>query len=215
MSSFRQLQELAMLGRFNESQRQWVRDWINYEWVRLWSEYDWDFRDVGPTVLTVTGGEATPTVPTDLLNIRHLYDQNGSEIEGLSAVDFDRRYPPSTLAGVSGAFKLVNGTLTLGPPPSSDASYQIVYVRRAGSHPKGDTAVFRVGPLVDDADIPAFLLSEHHPLIAYRAARLGMKLTLDPSWRELDDFVREAEAAMLADVLPDHGGDRPLQYGGI
>jgi hypothetical protein len=209
--TFKELQDFTMLSRFNEGQRGTVKTWVNYQWAKVWSGYDWEWKHVGPTNVAVTSGDSSPPMPTDFANALGLFNEDGDPLAPLPPGEFDRRYQGEE-PGTPEAFKVVANQVYLGPTPDASETMQLAYLRRVGYHAAGDTSSFTVGSMLNDSDVPAFLPVEHHPLIGLRAARMGMRLEQDPSWRELEEELREAEAFMVAELLPDPGGET-LQYG--
>jgi hypothetical protein len=214
-SSFKTMQDDVMLDRFKEANRPAIKRWLNYEWGKLWAGYDWKWKVVGPSDLAVTAGGRTPQMPIDFAKVLSLFNELGDELSPLPSSQFDAIYQQLVEDGQtspSEAFTVVSYQLYLGPTPDASSTFTLTYERRVGFHPGGDTSLFTVGPMVADADVPAFLPAEHCPLIELRAARLGLRLSQDPSWAHLNDEISEAEAFMLNDLMPDVGGE-PVQYG--
>lgn len=211
----RELVDFVLGYGFKESQRSIAQTAVNFQWSAIWQEHGWTFKDVGPTNLTVTAGDSTPTMPSDFADVTALQDQKGSTLAPLSPDEFDRYYQAGVRNGETGtpeAFKVVNFQLVLGPVPDTTQTFTLSYVRRVGYHPAGDTSQFTVGNMATDADVPAYLPVEHHPWIAIRAARMLMRQTADPSWIDLEPEIQETESLVLNALLPQRGGET-TQYG--
>jgi hypothetical protein len=131
--TFKQLQDecIAVDGaRFAETMRASVKQWINDRYAEVWGLEDWTFR-TGESTVTATANTATATaVPADLGTVRGIWRDDGEPLMYLRAHDFNSVYLGQAQYGIPEHYKLVNGTITFGPTPTSTASYDLLYDKK-------------------------------------------------------------------------------------
>lgn len=81
---------------------------------------------------TITSGDSTLSVPTDLLEVVELRVGSGTSgrtLEKRPLVDFEARYLSQT-SGTTEAFAIDGGTFRFGPATASDLAYTLRYYQR-------------------------------------------------------------------------------------
>lgn len=196
--TFADIQDEVITARFNAGQRASVKRWINYRYSWVWGHAEWPFKKLGPTNLSITAADQTPTPPADLHRVIRLWDDLGQPVRWLEPERFDLAYESHDYTGRPSDFKVVNGVLTVGPTPDASYTYHITYEKA-------------LTELSADGDEPAFP-DRYHYLLVMGAISTGLKLENDPTWQPLEQEFIEAVSAMAEDLLPpDHTGN--LQYG--
>lgn len=204
MGRYKDIQDKVLLNRFREAQRTDVKAWINAEYAYLWNENDLSFQHVtamDPTLgqLTVTAGDNTPTLPTELADVEGLYDDQGSALVPLEPEMFERTYRGLTSRSQPVHFMVVNRTLYLGPTPADNATFTIGY-KRILSHLDNGGAIVN-GAMSADTDQPMWTVDHDEVLVAGARVR-GKKRAQDPTWQADLEERDELLAALLVAFSP-------------
>lgn len=217
--TFKQLQDEVIGFRFNETQRESVKRWLNIRVSRIWTMADWPWSRVDMASLTINAGDNTPTLPSDLKTPIQMLDELGDEVCELEASEFDYMYRYSQINGNQSRpchFKFTNGVLTLGMTPVSSTSFSLSY-RRKIYHldlrysVDGSPAVV-VGPMSADSDTPPWD-SDWHQLLVPGAMAYGLKLENDPTWEPLEQEFQNGVQDLMEFYLPSLATTKTLQYG--
>jgi hypothetical protein len=211
--TFEEIQDEIIAIRFRESQRTSVKHWINLRYQMIWAIADWPFKFMGPVNLTVTSGDATPTLPSDFHRPIDILDDAGFPLSWLEAKDFDRAYEGYTLQGVTAipdSFKWVDDVITLYPTPDANYTFRLTYERRITHNHLGSTPT--VGLMSDDSDTPLWD-AEHHYLLVPAALSLGLRLENDPTYPAVEEDFQSALQLMREHYLPSAAPGGHLQYG--
>lgn len=203
------MQDAVIRNRFNEGNREDVKLWLGWAYTRIWNAADWDFRDVGPTAITLSTSGPTP-VPEDFGREHEMFDDLGDPLNYLPPIEFD----VVNEAGVGTAIsrpelytRRARG-FEFCPPPDSAYTFHVAYRRRVSHLNASDEIV--AGLMSADDDRPIWDDDEGYDgyLIA-KAKATGAALNGDPTAALANDVATELFAALLNEKAA-YGG--PQQY---
>ncbi len=180
-----------------------------YVWV--WNAANWSFRKIDMGSLTVTSGDATPTMPSDLGTVTDIYDANGTALEELDPDQFDRYFQPSVVLSQRGtpyAYKVVDRQVTLGPTPAATQTFKWSYERRV-CHLDSATQLPVAGFMIDDADLPLWPV-DHHMILVYHAAMVEHGTYGYPTAATFQDLRDDAFQAMRDDLTSEMAAGRQV-----
>lgn len=194
--------------RFRETQRARAKNWVRQRYADVWAAADWPWKIVPPASLTVTAGDVTPTLPTDLLRPITIFDQDGDRLLFLEAAQFWADFQGATDTGDPSYWTWTGGQVHLAPIPSTDRTYSLAYRRRI-AHMSGSPGVITPGNLAADTDSPIWAEDEYdHGLLIDGALSLGLKRSNDPTWQEAEGAWQFGVQMMIAELMPVAGGNR-------
>lgn len=217
--TYKQIQDEAILLRFNELLRASVKQWIGVGYERIWNlRPDWSFKrsdgDFAASIVTAAG-DFTPAMPVAFAEEIQLFDDQGQEMRYITPQEWDRRYRPDITLNTGRArpteWTVVDRQLYLGPVPDAIYNLKLSYWRRLCHYDAGLVGLPTQGLMVEDTDVPLWE-PEHHYLLVVEAMLIGATLQRGADIQELKLQRDELEAMMIADHVPGSGG-RPLQYG--
>jgi hypothetical protein len=190
----------AVLGtRFNSGQRPQAKQWLKQRYSDVWAAATWPFKIVGPTNLTVTAADDTPTLPLDLLRPIAIWDDQGNRLVYLEPETFWHDNEGSTATGTPSSYTWVNGVVHLAPTPSATLTFTIAYRRRL-SHKNAAGAVV-VGPMSLDTDEPIWDEEEYdHGFLIDGAYSLGLTRENDPSADGAEGHFQAGLIGMLSEL---------------
>ena len=212
--TFKDIQDEVIALRFNSAQRPYVKNWINNRYQMIWAAEDWRFKCniLSTSPNAVAGQPNLDGLPTDLGTVRELWYRKQGEsmaqkVFAVSPGQFSDMYENTTLVGEPEAYTIRNDGLGpqvwVGPTPASTYQFNLYYDRRFARLSGG--GVNTPGPMEADSDEPLWPVEWHHILVP-AAMSLGLKLSQDPGWAEVqDDFLTQLQQ-MRGDLLPDSGG---------
>lgn len=204
--TFKQLQDEAILLRFNEGNRASVKSWLNLRYAAIWAKADWHFKHVRNQNVSVTASDPTPTIPNDFAKSEGIYDGNGDALTYLTPREFDGEayQVPATTAPTPGYFTIVDRELWLFPTPPGTATYKLSYLRRL-AHIDSGTGLAAAGVMVNDSDSPIWD-AEYDYLLVLEAVILGCQV-LEFPYADLVAQRDEILAAMIADLVGGQQGE--------
>ena len=214
--NFRDIQDEIIALRFDESQRDRVKRWVQSRYAALWASDDWNFKRVLNANLTITGGSNTPTMLSDVASVESLYDQFGAPVPYVDPQDWRDVFndPSETPTTQPYAYTIVAGQVYLGPTPSGSTTFKISYSRRV-SHLSGTTVT--VGNLSADSDLPIWSVSpfsEYDYILVIDGMMLGQQLLNDPTAYTLSGQRDDLFQAMKDDLVGETKGEVMGQWGG-
>src|SRR5438309_566715 len=128
--TFLQIRQAILTDRFDPSQDGDCKNWVNDAYGYIWGLEEWTFRYATSLVSVTTGSKTVGGLPTDLSVVRSFQRGDGTPLDSLDPVSFDRLYydARTTWTGLPEAYKNVNGVLSVGPASSETASdYNLIY----------------------------------------------------------------------------------------
>jgi len=200
-------------ARFKESQRTSVKRWVNLREAQIWATAEWPWKIIGPTALTVTTADSTPSLPSDIDRPSKIYDDLGDRLQYMIQDEFDdylTSYQINNTRGRPTTFKWNNGVLTLGVVPDRAYSYTMSYLRKLSHYAAG--SVVTLGPMSADTDFPLFD-AEWHEILTLGAISTGLKVENDPTWEPLEGEFSVMLAQMVEHYLPAVAVAGNMQYG--
>jgi hypothetical protein len=201
-------------ARFKEGQRSKVQLWVKRRYAAIWALADWPWKLVGPTSLTITAGDNTPTPPSDIGKPRRLYDDDGYPLPLLISESFDDLYLYGQLQGSTGkpqAWKWENGVITVGPVPDAAYTFKLTYDRRVAHRDLNGTVAD--GTFSLDSDLPIWDNRDFDYALVPGAIATGLKEENDPTWRDLEDEFAQISNDMREFYLPSASTYGNIQFG--
>lgn len=211
--NFKEIQDEIIQIRFKESQRTSIKRWINMRYQFLWGMADWPWKRMGPSLLTINNGDASPSLPSNFDRPLFVYDDRGDGLAWLSPDEFDSNYLFEELAGSRGkpeSYKWVDDTITLGPVPDSDYAYRIVYERGMTYLASGVTPT--TGDMTGNTDEPMWSSAYHYALVP-GAIATGLRMENDPTYPQFEEEFGQMVESMRDHYLPVASVFGNLQYG--
>ena len=197
--TFQEIYTEILAARFKSSQTAAIKRWVNLREAQIWAAAEWPWKIVGPTALTITAADNTPTLPTDLFTPLAVYDDLGNSLSYSTQREFDDLYLQQSIDNVQNrpsAFKWNNGVLTLSAVPDASYSFQISYLRTQSHFATGGAVTS--GPMVADSDYPLFD-SSWHEILVLGGMSTGLKIENDPTWESL-----ESEFGLMLNSMGDY-----------
>jgi|SRR5215467_5025473 len=214
---FSDMQKEVISFRFNNNLQGSVRRWLNLRYAQLWGSAAWPWRNavlVSDQIVTGSGQGVWPADLQRAISVQNTTD--GSPVEYMGPKEFFLSYVANNSSGAPvNNYTVLNSdvptAMTLVPffaPDLAGTSLTIVYERKLGHYEGG---VYKVGPMVNDSDVPAWP-DEWCYLIVAAAMATGLKMENDDSFPALEQEVQQGLQLMAASLLP---GDVAVnqQYG--
>ena len=208
--TFEQIQDSVIALRFHEGKRTEVKNWINTAYQKIWNEANWSFKKVRDQNFSITAGDSTPTMPTDLSKVTQITDFNGSPLVYIPDWQYDEAFAGDTATGVPQYYTVIDRQVHLAPIPSGNSTFKISYKRRL-SHVDPVSGVVG-GIMVEDGDQPIWA-AEYDYVLVLEATIIGQQTEKDPNWRELQPQRDALLISMREDLTSDVSG-QVLQWGG-
>lgn len=206
--TFSQMQDKAIANAFNEGNRSDVQVWLNDYYRRVWGLVDWPFRKPEPASLTVTAGDATPTMPTDIMRVVEVMDNNENPLSEINQEQYDQSgFLDTSATGKPSVYWLDGRQIRFGPIPDGSYTFQIRYERGLTHRNAAGTAVAGPMTLSDDQ----LFWDGFEYLIIFGARAMGKVLTNNPTWPGDVDQADAMLLDMMAEWFPP--GNQPTQYG--
>lgn len=203
----------AIEARFNTGQTTQIKRWINFREAQIHAAAEWPWKIVGPTSLTVTSGDSTPTMPSNIERPMAVYNEFGDRLAYATQADFDGLFLPGVASSTSGrptVFKWNNGVMTLGDIPNANYTFTMTYERKLSHYAVG--GALTVGPMSATTDYPLFD-AEWHQILVTGALATGLKIENDPTWEPLEQEFAHMLAQMVEHYLPAVSVAGNMQYG--
>lgn len=190
--TFLELQN-AVLARFEQSERDNVKRWLNLFYGQVWALERWSFR-LGQAYVSVTpGSTAIGLLPDDTGQVTGLLNGRGERLTPLPPDVWNDLYRAMALQAQTGlpeAYTIINGVPQVGPPSSEDStSYRLEYFKR-------------LTQLAEDDDEPA-TPDEFDWMLVAGASAIGQTHTQDPTAALQDPVILRALDSMRRDFLTD------------
>lgn len=188
--NFLELQNFVLSDRFDETQRNDVKKWLNHRYGRIWAQEAWTFKYTIATISTAIND--TSAAATGLQRIHSLWDSSVSPgYTGMDAIRPEDFYGWATRSPqIPAGYTVIGSTVYFDRPMSSARTFTAV----------GELAFDR---LVDDADTP-LLPEEFHETLGHGAISEGLRLEQDPTWQAAEeDFkagIEDMKKAYLTSV---------------
>lgn len=207
MSTFLELQNLVISGRFSPNDRTDVKAWINARGSRIWTSIRWQFQPVAEVALPLTLNSNKVLVPATMRVVEAIYNDQGDELERITRDELFAKFKPGYIVGSTSGdrpthYAVVNRTIYLGPMANAAYAYSCSGMLVWG-HDDG-AGNFVAGDMVADTDKPYWPDNHHYVLVA-GAKATGTKLRNDPTYPAMDDEFNNFYAAMVDELAEDHG----------
>jgi hypothetical protein len=199
-SSFLELQNAVIKNGFSESDRSDAKTWINFRYGWIYGLEEWTFRRALASVTYAAGDNTLNGLPSEYQVAIGLQLSDGTEVDPLDWVEFNRSYYGSGLTGTPANFTVVGGSVYLGPTPSVSGTGQMLFLRGLAHKNASGTVV--AGPMSDDDDVP-LIPAEHHLSLVHGGKGSGFRLTNVPMASQLEQDFSNAITAMRANYLDD------------
>lgn len=126
--TFGDLIDLVQLGRFEDADRDRIKEALNLRYQHLWAVEEWTFKYKLSAPVTVSGQrELDP--PADLGTPIMLWDDAGRKLVFMAQREFLSRYLPEAQGGPE-AWTMIGSEITLGPTPDSAVAFTLYYEAR-------------------------------------------------------------------------------------
>lgn len=182
--TFKQIVDAVLLNLFDESQRSDAKNWVNHRYGWLLSIEEWAFLKATEPV-TVTAGSQTVTDVSSAFGVAlGMWDADGRPLKAYDDRQaFLSRYNTNlAVSGTPEAFCVIGSTILVGPTPDTSSSTYLLAYEKDGSE------------LSADGDVPIIPTLFHLALVHGGRAE-GMKMQLNPSWRDVEqDFLASIDA---------------------
>lgn len=193
---FKEFQDEVISTRFDESDRDHIKRWLNLRYQWIWNQADWSFKRPPKANLAVSS--ATPTMPADFAKALRVYDDQGNELVYVDQNEWEfYSLQPGSTPNRASAYTVIDRQLYLYPTPTS-ATYKLAYKRRL-SHVDATLGVVG-GIMIEDTDQPLWP-AEHDFVLVLEAVMLGQQLRNDPTWTMLVPARDEALDGMKSDLV--------------